>query len=53
MYVRKTKKKEKRAKEGTQTITKDSKTMESGHLDDKGKEIVDDGVEELVNESTP
>ncbi len=27
--------------------------MQRGHLDDKGKEVVDDGVEELVGELAP
>jgi hypothetical protein len=27
--------------------------MQEGHLDDKGKEVVDDGVEELVGHLPP
>lgn len=35
------------------TISEDRETVQHWHFDDKGKEIVDDGVEELISHLPP
>ena len=34
-------------------IAEDRQAVQRGHLDDKGKQVVDDGVEELVGQLAP
>ena len=35
--------------EEDEVVAEDAEAVEGGHLDDEGKEVVDDGVEELVH----
>ena len=35
------------------TISEAANTIQCGHLNDKGKEVIDEGVEGLVSEHTP